>query len=98
MRDLTDVTRHVSRREPWNKGKWIGEKPLLRSKHVWPIRTKLQLAGRTCDLAMFNLAIESKLRGYDVVRCGSKTLHLMVTRSTGQPCARRRRASQSGSR
>ena len=68
MRDLTDVTRHASRREPWNKGKWIGEKPLLRPKHVWSIRTKLQLAGRTCDLAMFNLAIESKLRGCDVVR------------------------------
>jgi hypothetical protein len=54
-------------RVPWNKGKLIGAKPPLRSKHVWAIRTKLQIDGRTRDLAMFNLAIDSKLRGCDVV-------------------------------
>ena len=54
-------------REPWNKGKLIGQKPPLRPKHVWSIRTKLQIGGRTRDLAMFNLAIDSKLRGCDVV-------------------------------
>jgi integrase len=54
-------------RIPWNKGKLTGVKPPLRSKHVWAIRTKLQLEGRTRDLAMFNLAIDSKLRGCDVV-------------------------------
>lgn len=52
---------------PWNKGKLIGPKPPLRTKHVWSIRTKLQVEGRTRDLAMFNLAIDSKLRGCDVV-------------------------------
>jgi integrase len=52
---------------PWNKGKLIGAKPPLRPKHVWSIRTKLQVEGRTRDLAMFNLAIDSKLRGCDVV-------------------------------
>ena len=52
---------------PWNKGKLAGAKPPLRPKHVWSIRTKLQLEGRTRDLAMFNLAIDSKLRGCDVV-------------------------------
>src|ERR1700681_4176974 len=51
----------------WNKGKLTGAKPPLRPKHVWSIRTKLQIEGRTRDLAMFNLAIDSKLRGYDVV-------------------------------
>jgi integrase len=55
------------RREPWNKGKLIGQKPPLRPKHVWSIRTRLQIDGRTRDLAMFNLAIDSKLRGCDVV-------------------------------
>ncbi len=45
----------------------IGAKPPLRPKHVWSIRTKLQIQGRTRDLAMFNLAIDSKLRGCDVV-------------------------------
>ena len=60
-------TPSVSRREPWNKGKLIGQKPPLRPKHVWSIRTRLQIEGRTRDLAMFNLAIDSKLRGCDVV-------------------------------
>jgi integrase len=54
-------------RTAWNKGKLIGVKPPLRPKHVWSVRTKLQLDGRTRDLAMFNVAIDSKLRGCDVV-------------------------------
>ena len=54
-------------RQPWNKGKLIGAKPPLRSKHVWSIRTKLQIEERKRDLALFNLAIDSKLRGCDVV-------------------------------
>jgi integrase len=54
-------------RDPWNKGKLIGQKPPLRPKHVWSIRTKLHMEGRLRDLAMFNLAIDSKLRGCDVV-------------------------------
>jgi integrase len=55
------------RRVPWNRGKLTGAKPPLRPKHVWSIRTKLQIEGRARDLAMFNLAIDSKLRGCDVV-------------------------------
>lgn len=54
-------------RPPWNKGKLIGAKPPLRPSHIWSIRTKLQMAGRKRDLALFNLAIDSKLRGCDVV-------------------------------
>lgn len=56
-----------SRRVPWNKGKLIGAKPPLRPSHVWSIRTKLQIEGKRRDLALFNLAIDSKLRGCDVV-------------------------------
>jgi integrase len=56
-----------ARRLPWNKGKLVGAKPPLRPSHVWSIRTKLQMQGRTRDLALFNLAIDSKLRGCDVV-------------------------------
>ena len=52
---------------PWNKGKLIGARPPLRPKHVWSIRTRLLLEGRVRDLALFNLAIDSKLRGCDVV-------------------------------
>jgi integrase len=54
-------------RTPWNKGKVIGAKPPLRPKHVWSIRTHLMIERRTRDLAMFNLAIDSKLRGCDAV-------------------------------
>jgi hypothetical protein len=54
-------------RVPWNKGKLIGAKPPLRPKHLWSIRTRLMVECRTRDLVMFNLAIDSKLRGYDVV-------------------------------
>jgi hypothetical protein len=56
-----------SHRSPWSKGKLIGSKPPLRTKNVWSIRTKLQVERRIRDLAMFNLAIDSKLRGCDVV-------------------------------
>jgi hypothetical protein len=55
------------KRVPWNKGKLTGAKPPLLPKHVWSIRTKLQIEGRSRDLAMFNLAIDSKLRGCDVI-------------------------------
>ena len=51
----------------WNQGKLVGQKPPLQPKHVWAIRTKLQLDGRIRDLALFNVAIDSKLRGCDVV-------------------------------
>ena len=57
----------TAKRTPWNKGKLTGAKPPFRPKHVWSIRTKLQVAGKVRDLAMFNLAIDSKLRGCDVV-------------------------------
>ena len=50
-------------RRPWNKGKLIGPKPPLQPRHVWAIRTRLRLADRTRDLALFNLGIHSKLRG-----------------------------------
>ena len=67
MKDQRDLFEHQTDRRPWNKGKLIGAKPPLRPKHVWSIRTKLQLEDRKRDLALFNLAIDSKLRGCDVV-------------------------------
>ena len=66
MQDQLNAT-PTPNRVPWNKGKLTGAKPPLRPKHVWSIRTKLQIEGRARDLAMFNLAIDSKLRGCDVV-------------------------------
>ena len=67
MLDQTRATSTPHKRVPWNKGKLTGAKPPLQLKHVWSIRTKLQIEGRARDLAMFNLAIDSKLRSCDVV-------------------------------
>ena len=67
MQDSENLALAFPKRTAWNKGKLTGAKPPLRPKHVWSIRTKLQLADRKRDLALFNLAIDSKLRGCDVV-------------------------------
>ncbi len=67
MQDQENAIPTTHKHTPWNKGKLTGAKPPLRPKHVWSIRTKLQIEGRVRDLAMFNLAIDSKLRGCDVV-------------------------------
>ena len=53
---------------PWNKGRVVGQKPPLKPREVWGIRVRLDLADKTRDLAMFNMAIDSKLRGCDLVR------------------------------
>jgi integrase len=57
----------ATRQEPWNKGRLVGQKPPLRLKEIWAIRIRLQLAARARELALFNLAIDSKLRGCDLV-------------------------------
>jgi integrase len=62
MKSTTD-----SSRVPWNKGRLVGQKRPLRPKEVWAIRVRLQIKHQTRDLAMFNLAIDSKLRGCDLV-------------------------------
>jgi len=67
MTNVPSTIPAVSKHVPWNKGKIVGAKPPLRPKHVWSIRTKLQVEGRQRDLALFNVAIDSKLRGCDVV-------------------------------
>jgi len=53
---------------PWNKDKLIGQKPPLKLKEIWAIRIRLQISNRTRDLALFNLAIDSKLRSCDLVK------------------------------
>jgi len=56
------------RRAPWNKGRLIGQQHPLKPKEVWTIRVRLPLEGHRRDFAMFNLAIDSELRGCDLVR------------------------------
>ena len=97
MEDLENAIATAIRRAPWNKGKLTGAKPPLRPKHVWSIRTKLQIEGNMRDLAMFNLAIDSKLRGCDVVPSRSRMLPRAGTQSIERPCDKRRPGSRSDS-
>jgi integrase len=83
-----------SGRTAWNRGKIVGQKPPLKIKEVWAIRVRLQLAERSRDLALFNLAVDSKLRGCDVVSVGVEDVLLsgiprsrasVVQKKTGKP-------------
>lgn len=53
---------------PWNKDRIIGQKRPLQISHIWGIRIRLELEGKTRDLALFNMALDSKLRGCDLVK------------------------------
>ena len=64
---MDTATKTERRAVPWNKGKLLGQKPPLKLKEIWAIRIRLQLDHRTRELALFNLAIDSKLRGCDLV-------------------------------
>lgn len=57
-----------ARNTPWNKGKLIGQKPPLKLQEVWSIRIRLEVSNKHRDLALFNLAIDSKLRSCDLVK------------------------------
>ncbi|UPT63226.1 MAG: hypothetical protein M0D54_01260 [Hyphomonadaceae bacterium JAD_PAG50586_4] len=79
---------------PWNKGKVTGQKPPLKPREVWAVRVRLQISNRVRDLALFNLAIDSKLRGCDLVHLRVedvmqgdqvRTRALVSQRKTGAP-------------
>ena len=61
-------------RVPWNKGRIVGQKAPLKLREIWAIRVRLQLRGKLRDLALFNLAIDSKLRACDLLRLRMPTL------------------------
>lgn len=61
-------TKEASRDAPWNKEKLVGQKAPLRLNEIWAIRVRLQLSHRVRELALFNLAIDSKLRACDLVK------------------------------
>lgn len=67
MPTISDPNSSTSRRAPWNKGQLVGQKRPLKPKDVWSIRARLEIDGRERDLALFNLAIDSKLRASDLV-------------------------------
>ena len=55
-------------KRPWNSGRIIGAKPPLKPKHIWGIRQQLRTVGKVRDLALFNCALDAKLRGCDLVK------------------------------
>ena len=56
------------RRVPWNKGRLTGQKPPLKLPEIWAIRTRFQMSSNVRELALFNVAIDSKLRACDLTR------------------------------
>lgn len=92
--ELTMTTLQSSARISWNQGRIVGPKPPLKPKHIWAIRTRMQHDGRVRDLAMFSTAIDSKLRGCDLVKLRVSDIHLgasvrlrttIVQQKTGRP-------------
>jgi Phage integrase family. len=80
--------------EPWNKNKIVGQKLPLKVQQIWAIRIRLELENNIRDLAIFNLAIDSKLRGCDLVAlkirdiAHGKTIQpraIIVQKKTGLP-------------
>lgn len=83
-----------SQRVPWNKGKLVGQKAPLKLSDIWSIRVRLQLSESARDLALFNLAIDSKLRGCDLVSLRLRDVShgtaiakraVVLQRKTGRP-------------
>jgi integrase len=94
MHISSNVIQDTSVRIPWNKGKITGQKPPLKPQHIWSIRVLLRLKGKARDLALFNLAIDSKLRACDLVKVRvSDVMHgdsimpraSIIQSKTGQP-------------
>lgn len=81
-------------RRPWNKSRLIGQKPPLKLKEIWSIRIRLQIANQVRDLAMFNIAIDSKLRACDLTHLRvddvaqgghARSRAVVMQRKTGHP-------------
>jgi len=89
-----DLLNHIKTRKPWNKGKLTGQKPPLKLKEIWAIRIRLQMSNQIRDLALFNLAIDSKLRSCDLVKIRVRDVThgttvsrraMVMQQKTGQP-------------
>ena len=87
-------TKTAGRVTPWNKNKLLGQKPPLKLKEIWAIRIRLQLDHRTRELALFNLAIDSKLRGCDLVALRAPAI--VMQRKTQRPVQIRAHGANAG--
>ena len=91
MQDDANLVTPTPKRAPWNKGKLVGAKPPLRAEaRLGKYAPCSKLSASKRDLAMFNLAIDSKLRGCDVVTVTVDLSLPMVTQLIGQRCVRER--------
>ncbi len=88
------VHEHGPAKRPWNKGMLVGQKRPLLPKHVWSIRVRLEMSASARDLALFNLALDSKLRACDLVRlrlddiCSGSVVRdraTIIQKKTGRP-------------
>ncbi len=87
-----------TRREPWNKGKLVGQKAPLKLKDIWAIRVRLELSERKRELALFNLAIDSKLRGCDLGSCGFGILPTVIASPRAPSSCSRKPSGRSSSK
>ena len=95
---MDTATKTEGRATPWNKGKLLGQKPPLKLKEIWAIRIRLQLDHRARELALFNLAIDSKLRGCDLVGFAFAMWSTAVESPPARLSCRRRPSGRSSSR
>ncbi len=65
---MFSIFKRSRRKRAWNRGKLMGQKPPLKLKEIWSIRIRLQMSKRRRDLALFNLALDSKLRACDLTK------------------------------
>jgi len=80
---MYQIIKYQQSEAPWNKGKIVGQKLPLKLQEIWAIRTRLQIEEQFRDLALFNLAVDSKLRASDLVR-----LRLSDVATNGYVCSR----------
>ena len=64
---MESIIANAVHREPWNKGKIVGQKAPFKLKDIWALRVRLQMESRVRELALLNRGIDSKLRGCDLV-------------------------------
>ncbi len=91
---MYSLLQYKPKKAPWNKGKLAGQKPPLKLKEIWAIRIRLQIDEKHRDLAMFNLAIDSKLRACDLLKLSVSDVSqgnrvasraMVMQQKTGQP-------------
>lgn len=95
---MNTATTTGKRSTPWNRGKLLGQKPPLKLKEIWAIRIRLQLDHQTRELALFNVAIDSKLRGCDLVGLRVHDVSKAATLPREQLSCRRRPSDRCNSR